>query len=146
METLSPGPQLRSERPAIAVLIGAAIGNGLSYAVLFILGLFFLWALVAQGVPGKDAYARAYESTSYLVFAHFVGFLCLIPGGLWAAKLSASSHVRNAVSGGVLVAAFALLTNFLPYYLPIPLWSRIASVLLPVPAFVVGALLQRRAA
>jgi hypothetical protein len=146
MESLSTEPKVSSVRPAAAVLIGAAIGNSLSYAVLFVLGLFFLWVLVAQGIPGNDAFARAYESTRYLVFAHLVGFLCLVPGGLWAARLSETSHIRNATLAGLLVAGFALLGNLVPYYLPIPLWSRVASVLLPVPAFVVGAVLQRRAA
>src|SRR5262249_36777958 len=98
------------------------------------------------GVSGNNAYARAHESTLYLVFAHLVGFLCLLPGGLWAAKLSTSSQIRNAVLAGVLVAAFAFLGNLVPYSLPIPFWSRVASVLLPVPAFILGAMLQRRAA
>jgi hypothetical protein len=143
---MTPEPLLRPVGSVSAVVIGAAIGNGLSYAVLFTMGLVFLWALVARGVPGHEAYGRAYESTWYLVFAHSGGFLCLVPGGLWAARLSARSHVRNAALAGVLVTLFALLGNVVPYYLPVPLWSRIASVLLPVPAFVLGAYLQRRAA
>lgn len=117
----------------------------LSYVVLFILGLLFLWVLVAQGVPGNESYARAHESTTYLVFAHSVGVLCFVVGGLWAAKLSGSRHIRNAAVAGGLVAAFALIGNLVPYYVPVPLWSRAVSVLFPVPAFVIGALLGRRA-
>ncbi|MCR6480699.1 hypothetical protein NU688_31410 [Variovorax sp. ZS18.2.2] len=143
-EAKSSGQKIRAIRPVTAVLIGAAVGNALSYVVLFIFGLVFLWVLVAHGVPGNESYARAYESTSYLLFAHVVGFLCLLPGGLWAAKLSESSHIRNAVVAGALVAAFVLLGNLVPYSLPIPLWSRVASVVLPVPAFILGAMLQRR--
>lgn len=146
MQLPSPAPQVQSVSSATAVLVGAAIGNGLSYAVLFVFGLLYLWVLVAQGVPGNDAYARAYESMPYLVFAHLVGFLCLVPGGVWAAKLSSNSHIRNAALAGLLVAVFALLGNLVPYYLPVPVWSRVASVLLPLPAFLLGAVLQRRAA
>ncbi len=133
-------------RTAIAVVIGAAVGNGLSYSVLFVSGLVFLWILVLSGVPANDAYSRAYESTPYLLFAHALGFACLVPGGSWAAKLSYHAPVRNALLAGLLVALFTLLSNFVPYYLPIPWWSRLASVAAPVPAFLLGALLQRRAA
>ncbi len=129
----------------VAIVIGAAIGNGLSYAVLFVFGLIFLWTLVAGGIPGNEAYVQAYESTAYLLFAHAVGFLCLLPGGAWTAKLSGRSCIRNAAIAGCLVAVVALLSNLVPYYVPIPFWSRLASVLLPVPAFVMGAMWQIRA-
>jgi len=131
---------------AIAVVIGAAIGNGLSYAVLFVSGTVFLWVLVLSGVPANDVYSRAYESTPYLLFAHTLGFAFLVPGGIWAAKLSYHSHLRNALLAGLLVALFTLLSNFVPYYLPIPWWSRTLSVVAPIFAFLLGALLQRRAA
>jgi hypothetical protein len=146
MRSQLPDPLSRPVRPAVAIVIGAAIGNGLSYAVLFVLGLLFLWVLVAQGVSGNDSYAKAYESNSYLLFAHAVSFLCLLPGGAWTAKLSEASRVRNAALAGLLVALVGVLGNLVPYDLPIPLWSRLATALLPVPAFVVGALWQTRAA
>ncbi len=132
--------------PAVAaVLISAAIGFSLSYAVLFIMGLVFVWVLVLQGTPGNETYAVAWQSTTYLLFAHVVGGLCLLPGGLWAAKLSAKSDLRNAALAGLCVAAMALIGNFVPYDMPTPLWSSIASSVVPVPAFVLGALLARRA-
>ena len=136
---------MHSVKPSTAVFIGAAVGMALSYVVLFVFGLIFLWALVAQGVPGNESYARAYESTPYLVFAHLVGFLCLLPGGLWTARLSANTSVRHALYAGLLVTLFALIGNLVPYYLPIPFWSKIASVLLPIPAFLIGARLHTHA-
>jgi hypothetical protein len=137
-----PRPEVRA---SAAVLIGAAVGSALSYVVLFIFGLVFLWVLVAQGVPGNESYARAYESTTYLAFAHAVGFICLLPGGYWASRLSQRRHSRNAALAGAMVAVFAVIGNLVPYYLPVPLWSRIASIILPIPAFLLGAWLQRRA-
>jgi hypothetical protein len=136
---------MHSIKPSTAVFIGAAIGIALSYVVLFVFGLIFLWTLVAQGVPGNESYARAYESTPYILFAHLVGFLCLLPGGLWTARLSANTSVRHALYAGLLVTLFALISNLVPYYLPIPFWSRVASVLLPVPAFLLGARLHKHA-
>jgi hypothetical protein len=134
----------QSTSGAAAVMIGAAIGIGVAYAVLFVCGLIFLWVLVAQGVPAADTYARAYESTRYLVFAHAVGFLCGVPGGYWSARLSAARPLRSAVLSGALVVLFTFLQNLIPYYLPVPLWSRTVAVLVPLPAFVCGAWLWLR--
>lgn len=136
----------RPVEPKVAIVIGAAVGNGLSYAALLVSGQIFLWALVAGGIPGNEAYVRACESMAYLLFAHAVGFLSLLPGGAWTAKLSRRSHIRNAAIAGGLVAVVALLGCLVPYYFPIPFWSRVASVLLPVPAFVMGAIWQTREA
>lgn len=123
-----------------AVVVGAAVGSGVSYAVLFVSCQVFLWILAAQGVPTQALYAQVCESTPYLVFAQSLGFLCLVPGGYWSARFCSTSPVRTALLSGCLVAAFALLSNLMPYELPTPLWSRIASAVLPVPAFCLGAL------
>ena len=129
-----------------AVLVGAAIGYGISYAVLFVLGLVFLWALVLQGVPTQDLYAKAYQSTTYLAFAHSIGFLCMLPGGYWSARLSPTKPLLPALLAGGIVAMLAAAANLMPYELPIPLWSRITSVIAAVPAFALGAAWWRRAA
>jgi hypothetical protein len=99
-----------------------------------------------QGVPTQELYSRAYQSTPYLVFGHALGFLCLLQGGYWSARLSKDKPLLTAALAGGLLAAFSLLTNFLPYEFPIPLWSRIASVVESVPAFWFGALWWQRAA
>jgi len=128
-----------------AVLLGAAIGNGIAYAVLFVCGLVFLWVLTAQGVPTQELYTRAYKSNSYLIFAHAVGLVCLLPGGYWTARLSRERPFLNALLAGILVSALALIQNLVPYNLPIPFWSRIASAVIPIPTFLLGALWWRRA-
>jgi hypothetical protein len=132
-------------RHSVAVLIGAAIGNGIAYGVLAVCSLIFLWVLTAQGVPIQDLYSRAYQSDTYLIFAHLVGLACLMPGGYWAARLSRGRTTLNVSLAGSLVSIFALLENVTPYIAPIPLWSRVASVAIPVPAFILGALYWRRA-
>lgn len=129
----------RSAGNVIAVLVGAAIGAGVAYVVLSLCSLVLVWVLFAQGVPSADIPARAYEATGYLAFAHVIAFVCGLPGGYWSARLSASRWLRNAILGGVLVSLFTLLLNLVPYYVPIPLWSRAMSLLTPVPAFIVGA-------
>jgi hypothetical protein len=132
-------------RTSAAVLLGAAIGNGIAYAVLYVCGMVFLWVLTAQGVPTQELYSRAYQSNPYLIFAHVVGLVCLVPGGYWTARLSGKAPFLNASLAGFLVSAFALTQNLVPYNLPIPFWSRIASAAIPIPAFLLGALCWRRA-
>jgi len=140
----APGqPQFRS---AVAVFVGAAVGNGLAYAVLFTAGLVFLWYLVATGVPGNEVHAKAHQSTGYLLFAHILAFACLLPGGYWTARLSAKSSLRNAAFAGLIVCTLTFLAYLVPYDLPAPWWSRLVGILAPLPAFVLGAALYKRAA
>ena len=127
----------------MAVLIGAAIGAGVAYVVLSLCSLVFVWVLFGQGVPSANIPATVYQSTGYLGFAHAIAFLCGLPGGYWSARLSTSRALRNVILGGILVSLFTLLLNLVPYYVPIPLWSRVMSLLTPVPAFIVGAWLWR---
>jgi hypothetical protein len=101
--------------------------------------LIFLWVLTAQGVPVQELYLRASQNSAYLVFAHIVGLVCLMPGGYWVAHLSNERSILTASLAGSLVSAFALLENLTPYIAPIPFWSRIVSVAIPVPAFILGS-------
>jgi hypothetical protein len=144
-----PSSTLEAAKPkvgsSVAILLGAAIGNGIAYTVLSVSALVFLWALVAQGVPIQELYTRAYQSSSYLIFAHIVGIVCLLPGGYWAAHLSRKRHFLNAFLAGFLVSVFSLIENLVPYNLPIPFWSRVASAAIPIPAFLLGAFWWRRA-
>jgi hypothetical protein len=127
-----------------AILVGAAVGNGSAYAVLFVLGGVFLWMLTLSGVPSAQLYVRAYQSTGYLLFAHLAGAAACLPGGYWAARLSESRPVRNAIIAGCLVSLLALCAYVVPYELPGPFWSHAASVILPIPAFLLGALWRQR--
>jgi len=145
----APSAEVRDPEPdssQTAVLVGAAVGNGVSYAALFLMSLVFLWVLRAQGVAPQELYVRAYQSTGYLLFAHAVAFLCCAPGGYWSARLGPARPYLNAALAGSIVSALALSANLMPYDLPIPLWSRIASVVIPLPAFLLGARWQRRGA
>jgi hypothetical protein len=132
-------------RDATAVAVGAAIGVGAAYAVQFFFAMVFLRVLVAQGVPGPDTYARAYESNEIFVLLLASNFFGGVVGGYWSARLSSGRPRRSAVLAGVTVAVFAALQYYLPpYYLPGPAWSRLGSILLPVLAFPVGGWLLRR--
>ena len=126
-------------RDSTASVVGAIIGLGSYYVAATVTALVVLWALIAQGVAAQQAYARLYELTWYILFAHALGALCLAYGGYWSARLSKSKPRRNALWSGLLALAFSLLQILLPYELPIPAWSNALSLLVPVPAFLLGA-------
>jgi hypothetical protein len=50
----------------------------------------------------------------------------------------------NALLAGLLLSLFAFAQLLIPYEVPNPTWSRIASVVIPVPAFLLGALWWRK--
>lgn len=125
---------------SMPVLLGFCIGNGASYAALYISGLVFLWVLVAQGVAPDQVYARAYESTPYLIYAHILGFVTTATGGYWTARLSSTNPLRRTLFAGILMSVFVVAQLAIPYDLPIPWWSQLASVLIPIPAFIAGML------
>jgi hypothetical protein len=140
----APLPEPAPSGRITAVLIGASIGNGIAYAVLALLGMGYFWLLAMQGVPTEQLYAHAFASTYYLVFAHAVGSVCLVPGGYWSARLSPNAGTAAALWAAAIVAALAALDHLAPFELPIPAWSRVASLLAPFPAFWLGAVLRAR--
>jgi hypothetical protein len=127
-----------------AILVGFSVGNGVSYFFLYVFATAFLWVLAAQGVPSQELYSRAYQSTAYLIFAQSVALLTIIPGGYWCARLSPRNAMVNALLAGLLLSLFAFAQLLIPYEVPNPTWSRIASVVIPVPAFLLGALWWRK--
>jgi hypothetical protein len=140
----APLPEPVARKFLTAVLIGAAIGNGIAYAVLWVVSIGFLWLLTLQGVPTEELYVRAYASTPYLVFAQAVAFVCLLPGGYWSARLSPSNGTAAALWAAFVMTALVALEYIAPYQLPIPAWSRVLSLLSPFPAFWLGAVIWHR--
>jgi hypothetical protein len=142
----SVGDTAEPNNNATAVFVGAAVGNGTAYAVLFLFGLGFMWILKVQGVPEQELYARAYQSTAYVFLAHIVGMLCCLPGGYWSARLGRQRPYFNSFLAACVVAAFTFATYLMPYALPIPFWSRVVSVVTPFLGFLLGAHWWRRLA
>lgn len=140
----APPPEQASHPRLTAVLIGAAIGNGIAYAVLWVISIGFLWLLTLQGVPTEELYFRAYASTPYLVLAQTVAFICLLPGGYWSARLSPSNGAAVALWAALLIAGLAALEYISPYQQPLPAWSRVVSLVSPFPAFWLGAVIWYR--
>jgi hypothetical protein len=143
-----PRSQVAADAPqptrTMPVLVGVMVGCGLVYVVLTICVWFFVWFLAAQGVASKDIYLRVYQSDAYLLFAHAGGFLCLMYGGSWTARLTQGGAAMNAAIAGILVVAFSFMQLFVPYDVPIPMWSSVMSVVAPIPAYLLGSRLWSR--
>jgi hypothetical protein len=122
-----------------AVVISAAIGIGVAYISVVIVSVVCLWRFVLQGASPENAYALTYQSMGYLLGAHASGFASSAIGGYWSAALSSERRLRAALLAGCFVSAFALLQVLWPYDLPVPFWSVLASVVIPIPAFPLGA-------
>jgi len=143
LSELSEAPRAR-RLSATAIFIGFAIGNGASFAVLYLSALALFWVLALQGAQPHDLYPRAYQSHAYLAFAHTAGFATTAIGGYWCARLAPRGGVLNAALAGILLSVFVFAQMMIPYdRTVIPGWSRALSLLLPVPAFICGALLRR---
>lgn len=125
---------------AMPIVIGFCIGNGASYAILYVSGLAFLWILVAQGVTPQHAYAQAFQSNSYLLYTHALAFFATAFGGYWTARLSQRDPVWHALFAGVGMLLFGVVQFAVPYELPVPSMSRLITIVSPVPAFLFGAL------
>lgn len=130
----------------VPMVVGFCVGVGGSYVALFTSGLIFLWVLIAQGIAPENVYAQAYQSTPYLIYAHILGFVTTAPGGYWTARLSSDGTLWQVIFAGSLMTIFAFVQLAIPYELPIPWWSQIASVVTPIPAFVAGMYLWKHRA
>jgi hypothetical protein len=125
-------------RSLTPVVIGVAIGGGLVYITLMPIGNLFLWVLFAQGVPTDQLYVRLCESPFYLGLAHLLGFCALTPGGYWAIRLDSERKLASAFWAGLAYAVFCLSTFMVPYSQPFPLWSNVLSLIIPIPAYLLG--------
>ena len=144
-----PKAPLAAAEPArgltTAVLIGAAVANGVWYAVGYCYSQGWIWALFLQGVAIEALEVRYMESVAAISIAHVLGFACMMPGGYWAARLCTGHPYLSAVLAGGLFLVFTAMQFVLPYEMPVPNWSRALSLLLPIPAFLLGAWWRRAA-
>ncbi len=129
----------------VAVLIGAAVGNGILYAVSSTTALIFLWCLAFHGVSPESLYLKLCESTGYLVLEYVLSLLCLISGGYWSAKLGPQSPYRHALASGTVFTLLTVIHFFYPFEIPHPIWSRPLLLVTTIPAFLLGARWWRNA-
>jgi len=122
-----------------AIWIGAAIGMGVSYPISYALMLAYTWILVFQGASVQELYYRVAQSPVLLAVSFTFGFVAYIVGGYWTARLSTDRPMRNALAAAGLLMLFGVFAYLLPYEIPIPMWARVVSLLLPIPAYAAGA-------
>jgi len=87
----------------------------------------------------KEAMQAAISSLAFLLPSMVLGSLTTVVGGYLAARIAKSYPYFNALALGLLGAAFGLL--FWPQY---PIWFNLLSLVLVVPAALLGAHLLTR--
>ena len=94
---------LRPLRPATAVLVGAAVGNGMGYASSYLTSMAILWALVKLGMTAQDAHRWMSSSPATLAPLTLVGLWGLAFGGYWTARLQPMTPFKSAGLAGILM-------------------------------------------
>jgi hypothetical protein len=146
MEARNPyaGPIAPVEDPPLqgsagAIFVGAMAGTGAAYMAMSLAGLAYVQLLLSQGVPIDHISGQLYGSPGFLVLDHALGFVGEAIGGYWVARLSTREPVAQACKAGAVNSLLSLMQFASPYVAMLPVWSRIASFVIPVVAFIAGA-------
>ena len=141
----APQPEPAGTPTAMPIFVGVTVGMGLWYVVGSLSSLVFGWWLTLAGVPTAQLFQRFYTDAPFLACCHILTFLCMATGGFWATGASGGRRSAALISG-LALTMFVVLQFATPYTVPYPGWSRLLSLLLPLPAYLVGARLHRRRA
>lgn len=127
-----------------AITIGFAIALGFSLGTTNLITLAYYWILTTQGVAPQDLFRYTLQSQAYLATFHILGFLTIIPGGFWAARLGQSRQMSNAAFTGLLYSIYVILGSIAPFPIPIPRWSFLLSIVIPLVACITGGAIYQR--
>ncbi|MBC3935514.1 hypothetical protein H8K47_09085 [Undibacterium sp. CY7W] len=133
-----------SVRNNAAVLFGATASCGLSNAIVFAVTSGYFWLNNTPGVPATASDVSTLAFTLTLIGAHLLSLIGPLAGGGWLAKLSASGLTRNTLLASLFAAGLCVWLQRLPHDLPVPLWSSIATLVLPLFALPLGVWLYKR--
>ncbi len=142
----APAPAQAPAPLLVPVFVGTSVGTGSYYLTANVVGFAFMWWLTATGTPLARLYREVYANVPFVLASHVLASACMALGGYWAARIDATGRRRPALLCAVATIVLVLLQDALPYDLPIPGWSRIASLVLPIPLYLAGAALWRRRA
>jgi hypothetical protein len=127
-----------------AVFFGLTVACGCYYLAGSLAGWTYAWALVLTGTPVAHLAIDLYSSPPFLLFCHALAAASAVTGGFWATRVDDSHARRPAFICGVLSVLLGLVLQATPFDLPIPTWSRLLGLVLPIPMYLVGASRFRR--
>ncbi len=133
-----------SVRNSSAVLFGAMVSCGLSNAIVFAVTSGYFWLHNTPGVPATASDVSTLAFTLTLIGAQVLSLIGPLAGGGWVVKLSASGLSRNTLLASLFAAGLCVWVQRLPHDLPVPLWSSIATLALPLFALPLGVWLYKR--
>lgn len=130
---------------AVQVFVGFSVGMGFAYAVLMAIYWAYSWILVGQGVAVNQLFKHTYGADGYLIATIAPGVLALMTGGYWAIRIGRDDALAPAVWAGCAYTVLAAMLCVMPYDSQSPGWSIGLSLITPIPAYLIGGLLARRA-
>lgn len=154
MRTEHPNPFKPPSAELLPAATGLSASTAISIAFLFGLGLFYLlsvvtglltsWLLIAGGTPVQDLYTVMYESPWINLLGLVVSFVSLMVSGAIVACLRQESPYQGAIALGAISMVFVIAQYLVPFDYPTPAWSKLASILSPIPGCPLGAWLWKR--
>jgi hypothetical protein len=126
-----------------AVLAGFIFGTGISFILQTVSGVALSWLLMGTGVRTEDLYSAMAESPVINVWAHILNVAAVMSAGAGSALLRPSNPFMAALLVGGVMLGFVVLQFIVPYEHQAPLWSKLASLAIPVPAAIAGAWLWK---
>ncbi len=133
-----------SVRNSAAIVFATMVSSGLSNIVLFCVTSGYFWLHNTPGVPATASDVSTLAFTLTLIGAHLLSLIGPLAGGGWVVKLSASGLTRNTLLASLFAAGLCVWLQRLPHDLPVPLWSSIATLVLPLFALPLGVWLYKR--
>jgi|GEM_PF-3762766 len=127
------------------IFVGAAVAFGLYSFATQCMGAFIMWTLKQRGTPLNQMYKFMYTEPAFLIPLHIIALVTLAAGGYWATRLGREVSLMHAFFAGLVFLLGELVLSLQPYSLPTAPWSEVLSWIIPMPAFLLGGLLARRA-
>jgi hypothetical protein len=126
------------------VTAGFLLGTGLAFTVQTLSGVVLTWLLVSSGVRTEDLYSAMAESPGINLWAHLLNVAAVMCAGAATAWLKPEAPIATASWLGGVMVAFVVLQFAVPYDYPAPLWSKVLTLITPIPSAIGGALLLKQ--
>jgi hypothetical protein len=129
-----------------AAFLGGAVAIAASAFFGTLESNILLWVLTQRGMSPQEAYAQLFESTGANLASAAVDFLCNAAGGCVASSLASKRFIVYGIAVGVISLLFVGVMYSTPISYPSNAWTVAYSVLIPVPAAVLGGYFHARRA